>query len=315
MDFEKEIIEIDKKIKEVRKFSLEKDIDLSAEIEKLLLEKEEKLLKIYGELNTWDRVKIARHPNRPYTLDYIKYIVDDFVELHGDRAFMDDPAIVGGIGKIGGNKFVVIGTQKGRNVEENLKRSFGNARPEGYRKALRLMKLAERFSIPVLTLVDTAGAYAGLDAELRAQGEAIARNLMEMSSLETEIISVIIGEGGSGGALGLAVADKIFALENSFYSVISPEGFATILYRDAKRAPEVAEDLKLSSENLKKFNIVDDIIKEPVGGAHRDHEKSALELKNKVLEAYANLKKLEKKDLIENRYKKFRAMGKYSELA
>lgn len=314
MEFEKEILEIEKKIDEVKKFSIEKNIDLSIEIEKLVQEREEKICKIYGELKTWDRVKIARHPNRPYTLDYIEHIVDDFVELHGDRAFRDDPAIVGGIGKIAGNKFVIIGTQKGRNLEENLKRSFGNARPEGYRKALRLMKLAERFSIPVLTLVDTAGAYAGLDAELRAQGEAIARNLMEMSSLETEIISVIIGEGGSGGALGLAVADKIFALENSFYSVISPEGFATILYRDAKRAPEVAEDLKLASSNLKKLGVVDDIIKEPLGGAHRNYQEIALELKNKVLEAYYGLRKLDKKMLIENRYKKFRAMGEYLEL-
>lgn len=314
MEFEKEIIELEKKIEEVRKFSKEKNIDLSSEIEKLIKEKEEKIIAVYGELKAWDRIKIARHPNRPYTLDYINYMVEDFVELHGDRAYADDHAIVGGLGKINGNKFVIIGTQKGRNLDENLKRSFGNARPEGYRKALRLMKLAERFEMPVLTLVDTAGAYAGLDAELRAQGEAIARNLIEMAGLETQIISVIIGEGGSGGALGLAVADRVYAMENSFYSVISPEGFATILYRDAKRAPEVAENLKLSSSNLKTLGIADDIIKEPIGGAHRDYNGAAKELKKTVLKAYEELKVMTKEELIDNRYKKFRNMGKYREV-
>jgi acetyl-CoA carboxylase carboxyl transferase subunit alpha len=313
MEFEKEILEIEKKIEEVRRFADEKGIDLSSEIEKLIEEKEQKIIEAYGNLKTWDRVKLARHPKRPYTLDYIKYISEDFVELHGDRAFSDDPAIVGGICKIDGYKFMIIGTQKGRNLEENLHRSFGNARPEGYRKALRLMRLAERFDIPVLTLVDTAGAYAGLDAELRGQGEAIARNLIEMAGLETQIISVIIGEGGSGGALGLAVADRIYAMENSFYSVISPEGFATILYRDAKRAPEVAEDLKLASENLKTFGVVDDIIKEPLGGAHRNYEMAAKALKNKILEAYMEIKDISKKELVELRYNKFRNMGRYSE--
>lgn len=313
MEFEKEILEIEKKIEEIKSFSKEKGIDLSVEIEKLLKEKEEKISEIYGELETWDRVKLARHPKRPYTLDYIEHIVDDFVELHGDRAYSDDPAIVGGIGKIDGNKFVIIGTQKGRDLDENLFRSFGNARPEGYRKALRLMKLAERFNLPILTLVDTAGAYAGLDAELRAQGEAIARNLIEMAALETQIISVVIGEGGSGGALALAVADRVYALENSFYSIISPEGFATILYRDAKRAPEVAEDLKLASENLKRLDIVDDIIKEPLGGAHRNYKEAAENLKKQVLEAYDELKENTKEELIDNRYEKFRNMGKYAE--
>ncbi len=314
MEFEREILEIEKKIEEIKSFSKEKSIDLTSEIEKLVREKEEKIAEIYGELKTWDKVKLARHPKRPYTLDYIKEIVEDFVELHGDRAYSDDPAIVGGIGKIDGNKFVIIGTQKGRDLDENLKRSFGNARPEGYRKALRLMKLAERFQLPILTLVDTAGAYAGLDAELRAQGEAIARNLMEMAALETQIISVVIGEGGSGGALGLAVADRVYAMENSFYSVISPEGFATILYRDAKRAPEVAEDLKLASENLKTIKIVDDIIKEPLGGAHRNYSEAATNLKKQVLEAYSELQKLDTNQLLNNRYSKFRNMGEYAEV-
>ncbi len=314
MEFEREILEIEKKIEEIKSFSKEKSIDLTSEIEKLVREKEEKIAEIYGELKTWDKVKLARHPKRPYTLDYIKEIVEDYVELHGDRAYSDDPAIVGGIGKIDGNKFVIIGTQKGRDLDENLKRSFGNARPEGYRKALRLMKLAERFQLPILTLVDTAGAYAGLDAELRAQGEAIARNLMEMAALETQIISVVIGEGGSGGALGLAVADRVYAMENSFYSVISPEGFATILYRDAKRAPEVAEDLKLASENLKTFKIVDDIIKEPLGGAHRNYSEAATNLKKQVLEAYSELQKLDTNQLLNNRYSKFRNMGEYAEV-
>ncbi len=314
MEFEKEILEIEKKIEEIKSFSKEKSIDLTSEIEKLVKEQEEKIAEIYGELKTWDKVKLARHPKRPYTLDYIKEIVEDFVELHGDRAYSDDPAIVGGIGKIDGNKFVIIGTQKGRDLDENLKRSFGNARPEGYRKALRLMKLAERFKLPILTMVDTAGAYAGVDAELRAQGEAIARNLMEMAALETQIISVVIGEGGSGGALGLAVADRVYAMENSFYSVISPEGFATILYRDAKRAPEVAEDLKLASENLKTFNIVDDIIKEPLGGAHRNYSEAAANLKKQVLKAYEELGKLDTEELLNNRYEKFRTIGEYAEV-
>ena len=232
-EFEKEIIEIEKKIEELQKFSEEKGIDLSGEIEKFKTARNEKLKTIYKNLSSWDKVFVARHPERPYTLDYIENMTTDFLELHGDRLFKDDPAIVGGFCKIDGKKVLIVGHQKGRTTDEKIYRNFGMANPEGYRKALRLFKMAERFSIPILTFIDTPGAYPGLEAEEHGQGEAIARNLMEMSGLKVPVISVVIGEGGSGGALGLGVSDKIFMLENSVYSVISPEGCAAILYKDA----------------------------------------------------------------------------------
>lgn len=270
---------------------------------------------MYKDLEVWDKIKLARHPKRPYTLDYIEIMVEDFVELHGDRLFGDDNAIVGGLGKIDGQKFVVIGTQKGRDIESNLYRNFGYPKPEGYRKALRLMRMAERFNLPVLTFIDTAGAYCGIEAEERGQGEAIARNLIEMAGLKTQIIAVIIGEGGSGGALGLGVADRVYALENSYYSVISPEGCASILLRDATRAPEAAEKLKLDSENLVKFKIVDALIPEPLGGAHRDYNEVAANIKKIVLDAYKELKGQTIEELKENRYNKFRTLGQFTELS
>ncbi|MCS5421514.1 MULTISPECIES: acetyl-CoA carboxylase carboxyltransferase subunit alpha [Psychrilyobacter] len=313
MEFEKKLKELEIKIVELENFSKEKEIDLSAEIEKLKAEKEMMLVETYKNLSSWERVSVARHPKRPYTLDYIEHIVEDFEELHGDRLFKDDPAIVGGIGKIDGKRFVIIGHQKGRDMESNIYRNFGMANPEGYRKALRLMKLAERFKLPVLTLIDTAGAYPGIDAEKHGQGEAIARNLMEMAGLSTQIIAVVIGEGGSGGALALGVADRVFMLENSVYSVISPEGCAAILYKDASRASQAANDLKISAKQLIQLGVIDDIIEEPLGGAHRDHEVMAKNLKTKVLEAYAEIKDLPMMELKDHRYEKFRKMGEVNQ--
>jgi len=313
MEFEKKLKDIEKKISELKEFSKEKEIDLSIEIEKLEVEKKMMLVETYKNLSSWERVSVARHPKRPYTLDYIEHIVEDFEELHGDRLFKEDPAIVGGIGKIDGKRFVIIGHQKGRDMESNIYRNFGMANPEGYRKALRLMKLAERFKLPVLTLIDTAGAYPGIDAEKHGQGEAIARNLMEMAGLSTPIIAVVIGEGGSGGALALGVADRVFILENSVYSVISPEGCAAILYKDASRAPQVANDLKISANQLRELGVVDDIIEEPLGGAHRDYEVMAKNLKTKVLEAYVELKDLSVMELKDLRYEKFRKMGEVNQ--
>ena len=309
MQFEFQIEDIERKIEELKKFAEEKEIDLSDEINKLKDQRDISLKMLYDDLTDYQRVSVSRHQARPYTLDYIKYITTDFVELHGDRLFRDDPAIVGGLCKIDGIKFMVIGHQKGRTVEEKVYRNFGMANPEGYRKALRLYEMAERFNIPILTFIDTPGAYPGLEAEKHGQGEAIARNLMEMSGIKTPIISVVIGEGGSGGALGLGVADKVFMLENSVYSVISPEGCAAILYKDPSKVEEAANNLKLSSHSLLKVGLIDGIIDESLGGAHRDPECTALNLKRVVLETLEELKSMSTEELLEKRYSKFRGMG------
>ena len=309
MQFEFQIEDIERKIEELKKFAEEKEIDLSDEINKLKDQRDISLKMLYDDLTDYQRVSVSRHQARPYTLDYIKYITTDFVELHGDRLFRDDPAIVGGLCKIDGIKFMVIGHQKGRTVEEKVYRNFGMANPEGYRKALRLYEMAERFNIPILTFIDTPGAYPGLEAEKHGQGEAIARNLMEMSGIKTPIISVVIGEGGSGGALGLGVADKVFMLENSVYSVISPEGCAAILYKDPSKVEEAANNLKLSSHSLLKLGLIDGIIDESLGGAHRDPECTALNLKRVVLETLEELKSMSTEELLEKRYSKFREMG------
>ena len=309
MQFEFQIEDIERKIEELKKFAEEKEIDLSDEINKLKDQRDISLKMLYDDLTDYQRVSVSRHQARPYTLDYIKYITTDFVELHGDRLFRDDPAIVGGLCKIDGIKFMVIGHQKGRTVEEKVYRNFGMANPEGYRKALRLYEMAERFNIPILTFIDTPGAYPGLEAEKHGQGEAIARNLMEMSGIKTPIISVVIGEGGSGGALGLGVADKVFMLENSVYSVISPEGCAAILYKDPSKVEEAANNLKLSSHSLLKVGLIDGIIDESLGGAHRDPECTALNLKRVVLETLEELKSMSTEELLEKRYSKFRRMG------
>lgn len=311
MNFEKQVLEMETKIEELIKFSQEKKIDLSFEIDKLKTSREEMLKEIYTNLSSWDKIFVARHPERPYTLDYINLLGENFVELHGDRLFRDDHAIVGGLCKIDGKNIMVIGHQKGRTTEEKIFRNFGMPNPEGYRKALRLMKMAEKFRVPILALIDTPGAYPGIEAEEHGQGEAIARNLMEMSGIKTPMISVVIGEGGSGGALALGVTDKIFMLENSVYSVISPEGCAAILFKDASRAPEAAESLKISAKDLLELNIIDGIIPEPLGGAHRNHQCAAINLKKFILESITELETLSVDSLLENRYNKFRKIGKF----
>ncbi|MGL6100839.1 MAG: acetyl-CoA carboxylase carboxyltransferase subunit alpha [Fusobacteriaceae bacterium] len=313
MNFEAEAFDLEKKISELEKFASEKNIDLSEEIEKLQKKHKNILEKIYSNLSSWDKIFVARHPDRPYTMDYIEALGEDFVELHGDRLFRDDPAIVGGMCKIDGKRVMVIGHQKGRTTEEKIHRNFGMSNPEGYRKALRLFKMAEKFKIPILSFIDTPGAYPGIEAEKHGQGEAIARNLMEMSGIKTPMISIVIGEGGSGGALGLGVTDKIFMLQNSVYSVISPEGCAAILYKDSSRAPEAAENLKISADSLLKLGVIDGIIPEPIGGAHRDYSLTAQNLKQVVLKTFEELESLDSDTLLEKRYKKYRNMGKFLE--
>lgn len=262
-------------------------------------------------IKPWDKVQIARHKERPTGNFYIKNIFDEFIELHGDRAFGDDSAIVGGIGEIGGYPVTVISITKGENTKENIKRNFGMPKPEGYRKALRLMKQGEKFNRPIICLIDTPGAFCGVDAEERGQGEAIATNLLEMSKLKTPIISIITGEGGSGGALALAVGDSIGMLEHSIYSVLSPEGFASILWKDGDRAKEAAEVMKITSQDLREFNIIDFIIKEPNGGAHKNPIKMANNLKNSIIDEIEKLKTLDKEELVKKRYDKFRKFGNY----
>ncbi|MEG0068408.1 acetyl-CoA carboxylase carboxyltransferase subunit alpha [Cetobacterium sp.] len=313
MKFSNEILDLENKISELKNFSKEKKIDLSSEVEKLSRERDELLKISYAEMTDWDRVSIARHPERPYTLDYIENMTEDFVELHGDRLCKDDAAIVGGLCKIDGQKVMIVGHQKGRTIEENIFRNFGMASPEGYRKALRLFKMAERFSIPIVNLIDTAGAYPGLEAEKHGQGEAIARNLMEMAGLKVPIVSVVIGEGGSGGALALGVADKVYMMENAVYSVISPEGCAAILYKDSSKASEAANNLKISATSLQSLGIIDGIVKEPLGGAHRDYKCAANDLKSVILSSLLELSKLDVDTLLKNRYNKFRKMGSFLE--
>ncbi|MBC2855882.1 MAG: acetyl-CoA carboxylase carboxyltransferase subunit alpha [Cetobacterium sp.] len=313
MEFEKEILDIEKKINELKKFSQEKNIDLNGEINKLIEEREKKIEEIYCNLSDWDRVHIARHPDRPYTMDYIENMTDNFIELHGDRLFKDDPAIIGGLCKIDGKRVMVVGNQKGRTTDEKIHRNFGMANPEGYRKSLRLFKMAERFNIPIVTFIDTPGAYPGIEAEEHGQGEAIARNLLEMAGIKVPIISIVIGEGGSGGALALGVADKVYMMENAVYSVISPEGCAAILFKDSTKAAEAAESLKISAKNLLDLEVIDEIVKEPLGGAHRDHICSANNLKSIILSSISLLEKIDVDTLLKNRYNKFRKMGKYIE--
>ena len=309
LNFEKPIIELENKIQELRHFTSEKKIDLSSEIKRL----EEKLAQlkkeIYGNLTAWQRVQLARHPLRPYTLDYIGMVMSDFIQIHGDRSFSDDKAIIAGLARINGQKVVVIGHQKGRDTKENLKRNFGCAHPEGYRKALRAMQLAEKFSLPIVILIDTPGAYPGIGAEERGQAQAIALNLREMMRISVPILAIVIGEGGSGGALGIGIADRVGVLENAYYSVISPEGCAAILWKDGAKAPDAAEVLKLTAQDLFKAGIIDEIIPEPLGGAHRDPQKTAESLKGVILKNLKELKGLSTDNLLKARYKKFREIG------
>jgi len=288
-------------------------MDVTEAVQKLeeKLTNEKKIL--YENLSRWERVQLARHPKRPYSSDYISRITDYWFELHGDRYFSDDPAMICGIAVINNLKLMIIGQEKGRGTKSKLFRNFGMARPEGYRKALRLMKLAEKYKIPVLTLIDTPGAYPGLGAEERGQAEAIARNLFEMSKLRVPIINIVIGEGASGGALGIGVGDKILCFENTWYSVISPEGCATILFRDASRAPEAAESMMVTAKDLKYFGIADTILPEPLGGTHQDYNQSADTLKNAILDSFLELNKIDPDKRIENRIEKYDKMGKWSD--
>ncbi|HET6513814.1 MAG TPA: acetyl-CoA carboxylase carboxyltransferase subunit alpha [Thermodesulfovibrionales bacterium] len=314
LDFEKPIEELETKIDELKRLSDGKDIDITAEIRKLDKKVKDLRSEIFVNLTPWQKTMIARHPDRPYTLDYIALLVEDFMELHGDRRFADDPAIVGGVGKIRGVPFMIIGHQKGRGTKERIYRNFGQPHPEGYRKALRLMKLAERFKVPILTFIDTPGAYPGIGAEERGQAEAIANNLMEMSRIKRPIISIVIGEGGSGGAIALGVADRVYMLEHSVYSVISPEGCAAILwkkngelgYEDYEKA---AQALKLTAHDLLRFKVIDDVIPEPLGGAHRDYEAISQKIADSVIRAFDDLKSKTPAKLVEDRYRRFRKIG------
>ncbi len=315
LDFEKPIIELENKLKELKHMasSGSKKVNIDPEIKKL----EQKLQKmkedVYKNLTAWQRVQIARHPKRPYTLDYIRMITTEFVELHGDRLFADDFALVGGFAKIDEHKVMVMGHQKGRDTKENVMRNFGCAHPEGYRKAMRLMKMASKFRIPIVIFIDTPGAYPGVGAEERGQAQAIAENLRDMAQIKSPIIATIIGEGGSGGALGVGVADKVLILQNAYYSVISPEGCASILWRSSLKAPEAAEALKLTADDLLKFDIVDEMIPEPPGGAHRAPEAVAEHLRKSLVKHIEDLSSIPTDELLEKRYKKYRKIGEFVE--
>jgi acetyl-CoA carboxylase carboxyl transferase subunit alpha len=310
LDFEKPIIELEKKIQELKSFISDKRIDLSSELRRLEDKLEHLKKNTYSNLTAWQRVQLARHPQRPYTLDYINILMSDFIEIHGDRAFADDKAMVCGFAKFNNQKIVIIGHQKGRDTKENLKRNFGCAHPEGYRKALRVMQLAENFDLPIIVFIDTPGAYPGIGAEERGQSQAIALNLREMSQITVPIIAIVIGEGGSGGALGIGVADRVCVLENAYYSVISPEGCAAILWKDGAKAPEAAEALKLTAQDLLKTGIIDEVVLEPLGGAHRDPQETAENIKESINKNLKSLKALDKDELLKLRYKKYRDMGR-----
>lgn len=313
LEFEKPIYELENKIQELKNYSALENIEVSDEILRLEQKVEKLKVDIFSRLTRMQRVQVAKHPKRPYTLDYISRIVTEWIELHGDRAFRDDPAIVSGIGRIEGHSVVIIGHQKGRDTKQKLYRNFGMPHPEGYRKALRLMKLAAKFNKPIITIIDTPGAYPGLGAEERGQAEAIARNLFEMSRLPVPIICVVIGEGASGGALGIGVGDRILMMENTWYSVISPEGCAAILWRDAAKADLAAEAMKIVPEDLREMDIVDEVISEPLGGAHRDYDSSAENLKRAILKHVIELSQLDPEELIEQRLEKFSRIGQWHE--
>lgn len=314
LDFEKPIVELEKKIEELKNFTDSERMDISEEMRKLEKKAENLKKETFANLTPWQRIQLVRHPHRPYTLDYINLIMDDFQELHGDRSFSDDKAIVGGIAKFDGRPIVVVGHQKGRDTRENLKRNFGMPHPEGYRKSLRLMRLGEKFGFPIVTFIDTPGAYPGIGAEERGQSGAIAENLREMSLLKVPLVCLVIGEGGSGGALGLGVGDKILMLENAVYSVISPEGCAAILWRERSKAPEAAQALNLTAQDLLRLEIIDGIIPEPLGGAHRNYEDSASNLKKALKKNLEGLLKLSGRELLEKRYNKYRKIGKFLEV-
>ncbi|HXF94642.1 MAG TPA: acetyl-CoA carboxylase carboxyltransferase subunit alpha [Gemmatimonadales bacterium] len=309
LDFERPLLELERQIEELKRVTGDRAAGLGKELKPLEDKLADLRAEIYRNLTPMQRVQVARHPRRPYTLDYIRMVFTDFVELHGDRLFRDDPAIVGGWARLDGASVMVIGHQKGRDTKENLRRNFGMAHPEGYRKALRLMRLAEKFRAPVITLVDTPGAYPGLGAEERGQAEAIARNLIEMAQLRTPIVTAVIGEGGSGGALAVGVADRVIMLENSVYSVISPEGCAAILWKDASQKERAAEALKLTAQDLLDLKVIDEIVPEPLGGAHADPEAAADALGNALRRHLRELRKIRTVKLLRLRERKYLAMG------
>jgi len=312
LDFEKPILELEHKINDLRLMG-SKRVTLEPEIKRLESKLEKLKNDIYNNMTSWQRVQIARHPKRPFTLDYIRMMTDEFLELCGDRLFSDDKALVGGFARIDGQKVMILGHQKGRDVKENVLRNFGCAHPEGYRKAMRLRHLAEKFHAPVICLIDTPGAYPGIQAEERGQAMAIAENLRDMAGIKTPIAAVIIGEGGSGGALGIGVADRVFILQHAYYSVISPEGCASILWRNSLKAPLASDALKLHGEYLEKFGIVDEIIPEPLGGAHRDPAEVAARLKTALLKFIKKSSALSPQELLDARYKKYRSIGEFVE--
>ncbi|MEN8662658.1 MAG: acetyl-CoA carboxylase carboxyltransferase subunit alpha [Lentimonas sp.] len=313
LEFEKPLRELQKQMITLRTVSDESKVDVSSEIEAIEHKIEKTKEEIYSNLTPWQRVQLSRHPKRPYSLDYIEHIFTDFEELHGDRRFREDAAIVGGPAFLDGKAVMVIGQQKGRNTRDNLRRNFGCPHPEGYRKAMRLMEMAEKFEMPIITLIDTPGAYPGIGAEERHVAEAIAVNIRDMSALKVPVVTIVIGEGGSGGALGMAVADEVMIMENSYYSVISPEGCAAILWKDRAAAPQAAEALRFSPKHLMEFKVVDRIVKEPMGGAHRDHIAAAKTVKEAILDSLSKLEKKSQKNLLDDRYKKFRNLGIFAE--
>lgn len=313
LDFEKPLFEIRNKIESLKESQDKNDVDLQEEIYMLEASLERETKKIYTNLKPWDRVQIARLQERPTTLDYIPYIFDSFMELHGDRNFRDDPAMIGGIGFLNGRAVTVIGQQRGKDTKDNIYRNFGMAHPEGYRKALRLMKQAEKFNRPIFTFIDTKGAYPGKAAEERGQSESIATNLIEMASLKVPVIAIVIGEGGSGGALGIGIANKVLMLENSTYSVISPEGAAALLWKDSNLAKIAAETMKITAHDIKQLGIIDDVISEPLGGAHKDIEQQALAIKSAFVEQLDSLESLSRDEIANDRFEKFRNIGSYIE--
>ncbi|KZE79266.1 acetyl-CoA carboxylase carboxyl transferase subunit alpha [Paenibacillus elgii] len=312
MPFEQPLVELRAKIDELRKFGADKQIDFSEEIKRLEQRLEQLETELYAGMSTRQKMQVARHPQRPTTLDYIQHLFTDFIELHGDRLFGDDLAIVGGIARFNGIPVTVVGHQKGKDTKDNIARHFGSPHPEGFRKALRFMKQADKFKRPIITFIDTKGAYPGNAAEERGQGEAIARNLMEMASLRVPVLCVVIGEGGSGGALALGVGNRVFMLENAIYSVISPEGAASILYKDASKSMEAAEAMKITADEILKLGVIDAIIPEPKGGAHRDVALQAESIKQMLWTHLQELLKMTENELIEDRYNKFRHIGRFT---
>ncbi|MDU3704454.1 MAG: acetyl-CoA carboxylase carboxyltransferase subunit alpha [Staphylococcus epidermidis] len=309
LDFEKPLFEIRNKIDSLKESQEKNEVDLQDEIDMLEASLKRETTKVYTNLKPWDRVQIARLPERPTTLDYISYIFDSFIELHGDRTYWDDPAMIGGIGYLDGKPVTVIGQQRGKDTKDNIYRNFGMAHPEGYRKALRLMKQAEKFNRPVFTFIDTKGAYPGKAAEERGQSESIAKNLMEMASLTVPVIAIVIGEGGSGGALGIGISNRVLMLENSTYSVISPEGAAALLWKDSNLAQIAAETMKITAHDLLDLGIIDEVINEPLGGAQKDEEAQALSIKKMFLKHLNELKQLTPEELANDRFEKFRQIG------